>query len=90
MLKPCAKCMTLRAKFVRWLGISLGVMEHIKEKQMQPQKTGFTQDEISAIIGAKELELIGLRMQFAAVAAERDALKAKYEPEEGKKLESFK
>jgi hypothetical protein len=40
----------------------------------------FTQDHIAAIIGAKEMEIIGLRLQCSALTAERDALKAKYEP----------
>lgn len=40
----------------------------------------FTQDHIAAIIGAKEMEIIGLRLQCSALAQERDALKAKYEP----------
>lgn len=71
--------MTLRAKFVRWLGIRLGVMEPIKEKPMQ-QQAGFTQDQIAAIVGSKEMEIIALRLQVSALAQERDALKAKYEP----------
>ncbi len=62
-MSKCLKCMTYRARFVRWLGIKLGVMEPLKEKLMEEPK-GFTQDQISAIIGVKELELIALRMQL--------------------------
>lgn len=51
------------------------------------EQQGFTQDQIAAIVGTKELELIALRMQLAAVAAERDALKAKYEPQPEAKAE---
>ena len=68
----CKTCMTLRAKLVRWLGIRLGVMEPIKEKPMEQQQ-GFTMDQITAIIGTKELELIALRLEIGR-------LKAKYEP----------
>jgi len=64
MKKPCPLCMSLRARFVRWLGITLGVMEPKKEKPVE--QTGFTQDQIAAIIGQKELELIALRMQLGA------------------------
>ena len=88
-MKPCAKCMTLRAKFVRWLGIRLGVMEPIKEKPMQ-QQAGFTQDQIAAIVGAKEMEIIALRLQVSTLAQERDALKEKYEPSPPPKLEVVK
>ncbi len=57
--------MSMRAKFVRWLGIVLGVMEPIKEKPMEQQQ-GFTQDQINTIVGAKEMEIISLRMQLGA------------------------
>ena len=86
MKKPCKLCMSLRAKFVRWLGVRLGVMEPLKEKPMEQPK-GFTQDQISAIVGAKELELIALRMQLAAALQENAALKEKYEPQQEKKTE---
>ena len=46
----------------------------------------FTQDHIAAIIGAKEMEIIGLRLQCSALAQERDALKAKYEPQQDKPI----
>lgn len=46
-------------------------MEPIKENKMEPQ--GFTQDQIAAIIGTKELELIALRLEIGR-------LRAKYEP----------
>lgn len=39
----------------------------------------FTQDQIAAIIGSKELELISLRMQLAAANEELAKLKPKPE-----------
>ncbi len=50
------------------------------------EQKGFTQDQISAIVGAKELELIALRMQLAELAQRL----AKYETPEGAKLEVVK
>lgn len=47
----------------------------------------FTNDQIAAIIGTKELEIIGLRMRIAALEAE---LKTLSPPEPDKKLESVK
>jgi len=63
MKKPCPICMSLRARFVRWLGITLGVMVPIKEKR--EVRMEWTQDQIAAVIGSKELEIISLRMQLA-------------------------
>ena len=78
----CKICMTLRARFVRWLGITLGVMEPIKENRMEQPQQGFTMDQITSIIGTKELELIALRLEIGR-------LKAKYEPQEPR-LEAVK
>ena len=66
-LMACKTCMTLRAKFVRWLGVKLGVMrneEPIKEKKME-----MNIDQLMAIIGNKEVELIALRMEVARLNA---------------------
>jgi len=63
MKKPCPLCMSIRAKFVRWLGVTLGVMKPMEEKPQQ-QPAGFTQDQLAAIIGTKELEIIALRLQL--------------------------
>ena len=63
-MKPCPLCMSLRAKFVRWLGVTLGVMKPMEKPIEQPQQTGFNQDQIAAIIGQKELEIIALRLQL--------------------------
>ena len=54
--------MSLRAKFVRWLGVTLGVMKPMEEKPQQ--QVGFTQDQLAAIVGSKELEIIALRLQL--------------------------
>ena len=76
----CKTCMTLRAKLVLWLGKKLGVMEDApKEKPM----TGFTQDQIAAIIGTKEMEIIALRLEVGR-------LKAQYEPVQETKLKEVK
>ncbi len=90
MKKPCPLCMSLRAKFVRWLGVRLGVMEPIKEKPVEQK--GFTQDQLAAIVGSKEMEIIALRLQLNALAQENSALKAKYEsaPAESRPLEVVK
>ncbi len=60
----CLICKTLRANFVRWLGVKLGVMTDVvpREKEIRME---FTQDQIAAVIGSQQLELIGLRMQLA-------------------------
>ncbi len=84
--KPCAKCMTMRAKVVRWLGIKLGVMEPIKEQSKKDSRMEMSQDQIFAIIGTKEVEIIALRLQLAEVMRRL----AKYEPPEDKKLEVVK
>jgi hypothetical protein len=81
MLKPCPLCMTIRAKFVRWLGVRLGVMRAVDEpKPKQEQRMEFTNDQIAAIIGTKEIELIGMRMQMQVMQARINELEAKYEP----------
>ena len=90
MKKPCVKCMTLRAKFVRWLGITLGVMEPLKEQPKEVQKMEFTPQQALIKIGALALENDVLMGQLRQVAEERDALKAKYEPQEAKTLEVVK
>ncbi len=88
-MKPCPLCMTLRAKFVRWLGVQLGVMR--QETTPQPkkeQRMEFTNDQIAAIIGTKEIELIGARMQMQAMQARIAELEAKYEPKPEQKLKA--
>lgn len=40
----------------------------------------FNEDQISAIIGGKELEIIALRMAANQMKARIDELEAKYEP----------
>lgn len=73
-MSACKTCMKLRARFVLWLGKVLGVMTDApKEKPMQ--QTGFTQDQIAAIIGTKEMELIALRMELQAARMEIERLK---------------
>lgn len=42
----------------------------------------WTQDQIAAVIGTKELELISLRMQLGAAQKRVSDLEAKYEPKE--------
>lgn len=80
----CKTCNSLRAKFLLWLGEFLNIMEPAKEKKVEQK--GFTQDQISAIVGSKELELIALRMQIAELSQRL----AKYETPEGAKLEVVK
>lgn len=77
--------MRLRARFVRWLAIKLGVMTPQKEERM-PQQMQWSQDQIAAIIGTKELEIISLRMQVAALT---ERLK-QYEPADKPNLEAVK
>lgn len=84
----CKKCMTLRAKFVRWLGIRLGVMEPIKEQPKKETRMEWTQDQIAAVIGTKELELISMRMQLAQALARIKELEPAVQEE--KKLEAVK
>lgn len=81
MPKPCPACMRLRARFVRWLGIALGVMEPLKETPMeQPQ----TQVNGPAVIGELYLQVVSLSAQLNAANAQIAALKARYEPESKK------
>lgn len=47
----------------------------------------FTEDQISAIIGSKELEIISLRLRCNELAAENKALKYKHEPQPEAKAE---
>ena len=63
-MSPCQTCMKLRARFVLWLGKVLGVMTDAP----QPKETRmeWTMDQLMAIIGNKEVEIIGLRMQLSA------------------------
>ncbi len=42
----------------------------------------FTQDQVCALIGAKELELVAARMQMQAMQARINELEAKYEPKQ--------
>ena len=56
-MTPCPLCMSLRAKFVRWLGIRLGVMEPIKEKKMEQPTEGLSQLEVFAVIGQLRLQV---------------------------------
>jgi len=88
LLMTCKKCMTLRAKFVRWLGIRLGVMEPIKEQPKKETRMEWTQDQIAAVIGTKELELISMRMQLAQALARIKELEPAVQEE--KKLEAVK
>ena len=48
----------------------------------------FTKDQIAAVIGSKELEIISLRMQFGAALARIKELEPPKEPE--KKREAVK
>lgn len=50
-------------------------------------KIEFNQDQIAAILGTKELEIIGLRMQLAQALAR---VKELTPPEPEKKLEAMK
>ncbi len=73
--------MTMRAKFVRWLGVLLGVMRTVEEQKPKQEKSmEFTNDQIAAIIGTKEIELIGARMTIQQLSARIAELEAKYEP----------
>lgn len=72
--------MRLRARFVRWLAFALGVMQPEKEKSAME----FSTDQIMAILGNKEVEIIGLRMQVAQLAEKV----RKYEEKHGPLLET--
>lgn len=85
----CKTCMTLRAKFVLWLGKALGVMEDQPEPKKE-QRMEFTPQQALIKIGAMALELDILAGQLQQVAAERDALLAKYEPQEKPALKEVK
>ena len=76
----CKTCMTLRAKFILWLGKKLGVMKDAEPEQKKEQKMEFTPQQALIKIGALALENDVLLGQLQQVAVERDALKAKYEP----------
>lgn len=78
-MKSCAKCMRLRARFVRWLAMMLGVMEPQKETS----KVEWNLDQLMSIIGNKEVEIIGLRMQVAKLSE----TVRKYEEKHGPLLE---
>ena len=82
--------MKLRAKFILWLGKALGVMEDAKPEPKQEQRMEFTPQQALIKIGAQALENDVLLGQLQQVTAERDALRAKYDPEPDKKLEAVK
>lgn len=44
------------------------------------QQQGFTQDQIAAIVGTKEMEIIGLRMQVGAALKRIEELTPKEQP----------
>lgn len=74
LVSTCKTCMKLRARFVLWIGKILGVMTDAP-KERKVEQRGFTQDQIAAIIGTKEMELIALRMELQAAHAEIERLK---------------
>jgi len=74
-MKTCPKCKTLRARFVKWLGVTLGVMTDAPpQKKEQRMEIGL--DQLMAIIGNKEVENISLRMKVAQL----EALLKEFEP----------
>lgn len=73
-VSACKTCMKWRGRFILWLGKILGVMTDAPKEKKVEQK-GFTQDQIAAIIGTKEMELIALRMELQAARAEIESLK---------------
>ena len=87
MKKPCPLCMSLRAKFVRWLGMRLGVMEPIKQFKEKPmESTSLSQMELLAVLGQKELDVTVWRKRCGEL---EERLK-KYEPEQKPELEVVK
>jgi hypothetical protein len=72
----------LRAKLVLWLGVKLGVMENAPQPKKE-YRMEWTIDQLMSIIGNKEVEIIGLRMQLAQ-AQKRIA---EFEPKDKPKLE---
>ena len=73
----CKTCMTLRAKFVRWLGIRLGVMEPIKEKQMDAPKIDpaqLTEAEVFTMLGKLQVENMAQAKRLAFMQARIDTL----------------
>ena len=88
-MKPCPLCMSLRAKFVRWLGVRLGVMEPIKEKPMEQDPTQMTQGEVLALIGKLTID-IAARDKIIALQQQRIAQLSPPEPEKKPDLEIVK
>ena len=86
----CKTCMTMRAKLVLWLGKKLGVMEDAKPEPKKEEQMEFTPQQALIKIGALALENDVLLGQLQQVAAERDALKAKYEHATENKLKEVK
>lgn len=64
---------------MRWLAMMLGVMEPQKETS----KVEWNLDQLMSIIGNKEVEIIGLRMQVAKLSE----TVRKYEEKHGPLLE---
>lgn len=64
-MTTCKTCRTIRARLVLWLGKALGVMEDPKQPQRKVTQMEMTLDQLMSIIGNKEVEIIGLRMQLA-------------------------
>jgi len=66
MLKKCKTCMTMRAKFILWLGKKLGVMDDAKPEPKQEKQMGLTTNDLLIVIGEQTLEIKMLNLQLAA------------------------